>query len=366
VVIQELNVDDMLWPELLQTVTYDFYHLPGYTLLEARRSQGKPVGYLIRESTADQDRWLFIPAILRPIPSSDLLDLTTAYGYPGPLWGQEALKDLGFAQWAITTWLNHLRASGIVSAFLRFHPLFPQPESLWQQHEHVLLVNHGETVSIDLTLSLEQLWRQTRKGHRYEIRQMQKRNDTSVFMDEDWSFFDEFLDCYAVTMDRVDATEHYYFPREFFVDLREVLGPNLHLCVACIGDDVASASLFTETCCIVQYHLSGSRPQYVSVPTSKLILHYVRSWAKHRGNSVFHLGTGVGGKVDGVFSFKAGFSPSRHPLNTWRAIIDQNTYCVLLNERRYSVGLSSSATLNLDGFFPEYRSSSFNNGHSML
>jgi predicted N-acyltransferase len=178
-----------------------------------------------------------------------------------------------------------------------------------------------------------------------------------VFVDEDWSFFEEFYECYVTTMDRVDAPKRYYFPREYFINLRKALGSSLHLCVACIEDDVASASLFTEVCSIVQYHLSGSQSRYASIPTTKLILHHMRAWAKHRGNSVLHLGSGAGGKADGVFFFKAGFSPSRHRLSTWRTIIDLDAYCTLLNERRHLAGLPPSAAPDLDRYFPEYRSS---------
>jgi hypothetical protein len=353
VLIQELTVEDAIWPTLLQTVAHDFYHLPSHTCLEAQRLRGRPVGYLVHTHEASWNCWLFIPAIVRPIFSSNAFDLTNAYGYPCPLWSQDALQIPGFDQRAITAWVEYLRTAGIVSAFLRFHPLFPQPETAWQQHG--LLLNQGATVSIDLTLPTEQLWRQTRQGHRYEIKKMQKCKDITVFMDDDWSYFEAFMECYTATMDKVRASPQYYFTREFLMALREGLGKQLHLCVVCIKGAVASAGLFTEMHGIVQFHLSGTQPELAYIPTSKLMLHYVRDWAKQRGNRVFHLGGGVGARHDGLFLFKAGFSPLRHPFYTWRAVVNADAYRSLVEERRHVAGSLSSADLKLDGFFPEYR-----------
>ena len=232
--IQELTVDDSAWTTLLQTVPHDFYHLPCYTHLEAQRIGGEPIGYLIRHHDCSSDRWLFIPAILRRIPASNVFDLTNAYGYPCPLWSPEALEDTDFTQQAVAAWVEHLSAAGIVSVFLRFHPLLPQPKVAWQQHG--LLLYHGETVSIDLTLSPAQLWQQTRENHRRQIKQMQQRNDLAVFMDEEWGHFAAFMECYTATMDKVGASPHYYFQPEFFVALRKALAARLHLCVVRIGD----------------------------------------------------------------------------------------------------------------------------------
>jgi Acetyltransferase (GNAT) domain len=296
---------------------------------------------------------LFIPAILRPVPASNVFDLTNAYGYPCSLWSPAALEDTDFPQQAVAAWVEHLSAVGIVSVFLRFHPLLPQPKVAWQQPG--LLLYHGDTVNIDLTLSPAQLWKQTRENHRRQIKQMQQRNDLAVFMDEEWGHFAAFMECYTATMDRVGASPHYYFQPEFFMALRKALAARLHLCVVRIGADVARAGLFTETHGIVQYHLSGSRPAFAHLPTLKLMLHYVRDWAKQRGNQAFHLGGGLGAGSDGVFLFKAGFSPLRYPFYTWRAILNAEAYRALIEERRHAAGVLPAADLKLDGFFPEYR-----------
>jgi len=82
------------------------------------------------------------------------------------------------------------------------------------------------------------------------------------------------------------------------------------------------------------------------------MLHRVRTWAKERGNIAFHLGGGVGGKNDGLFFFKTGFSKLVAEFYTWRIILNQSIYddCVRIWEER-----SKTKSRNVMDFFPAYR-----------
>jgi len=66
--------------------------------------------------------------------------------------------------------------------------------------------------------------------------------------------------------------------------------------------------------------------QHTKRHPSKAMLHFMRGWAKSRGNRWFHLGGGLGARKDSLFEFKAGFSKGRAPFYTWRGIIDQSAY----------------------------------------
>ena len=79
---------------------------------------------------------------------------------------------------------------------------------------------------------------------------------------------------------------------------------------------IISAGLFAETSGIVQYHLSGTDEGFLAYSPLKTMVDFVRRWAKGRGNRVFHLDSGVGGKGNSLFAFKAGFSRTRHPFYT--------------------------------------------------
>jgi hypothetical protein len=152
-------------------------------------------------------------------------------------------------------------------------------------------------------------------------------------------------------MERVGAVPFWHLPTGYFADLREVLGERLYLCVVELGDELATASLLTETDGIVEYHLSGTVDAFLWASPSKLLIDYARSWARDRGNRTFHL-TGSLGPGDSLSQFKAGFSRDQHPVASWRLITDGGRYAALTRawERRHGQPADPP-----DGFFPAYR-----------
>ena len=100
----------------------------------------------------------------------------------------------------------------------------------------------------------------------------------------------------------------------------------------------------------MQYHLGGTLNSALQERPSKLMFDWVRTWAKERGNTVFHLGGGFGAKEDSVFEFKAGFSALRHPYFTWQVLFEPNAYRQLEEKRRSLPSAKPDAQ-----FFPIYR-----------
>jgi len=335
-----LDVDAPLWESFLHETPHDFYHLPGYVALSAARELGRPRALHV----ADASRSMLLPLIIRDVPGSDGSDAISPYGYPGPL--VAGTMDAEFLREALTVGMSALRSAGVVSAFLRLHPLLnaPPPEGIgW-------LVHHGDTVSIDLTLSWETLWAQTRHNHRRDISRAVESGCVSR-MDPTFEQYPSFKHLYQVTMDRLSAAPYYFFDDAYFDGLRDVLGERLHLCVVEKGEAIAAAGLFVETGGIVQYHLMGTDDAFAQTRPAKLMLDFVRRWAKERGNHCMHLGGGVGGRDDSLLHFKLGFSPVRQPFYTLRIVIDEPEYTRLV--------VACDPLLDpedLGGFFPAYRS----------
>ncbi len=343
-----------LWKECLAHTPHDFYHLPGYVRLCASQERAEPVAFVAQEG---QNR-LFVPLIVRPIngllaTSGGLYDASSPYGYPSPLLKatENGESVQGFLTRAVELLLSGCRRRGIVSVFLRLHPLLALPLEPFRWHG--ILVHHGETVFVDLTQTEEEFWHQTRRQYRNKIN-FARRNGHVAEMDPTWSSFDEFFEIYTQTMHRVRASEGYFFPREYFHKLRDVLSGALHLCVVRIDGRVACAGLFSEICGIVQAHLSGARPDYGEQHPTKLMMDFARRWAKRQGNRMFHLGGGVGARRDLLFQFKSGFSKLRSDFHTWRAVVDVGAYQALV--RRWEQHTATEAE-DLGGFFPAYRKS---------
>jgi ribosomal protein S18 acetylase RimI-like enzyme len=333
-----LNVDAAEWGAVLRAAPHDFYHLPAYVALSARQMGGQPRALYV----ADGQRTMLLPLVVRGIPGGGQ-DATSPYGYPGPI--GIGTDDPTFLRVSLAAGRQVLHDAGLASAFVRLHPLLnpTPPEGVGT------VVRHGETVSIDLTLPTDDLWAQTRLGHRQNISRAVRLGFVAR-MDDEWRHLESFKRLYRETMERRSATPFYFFDDAYFDGLRDALGERLNLCVVEDDGAVAAAGLFVETNGIVQYHLSGAADAYLAVQPTKLLLHFVLGWAKARGNQVLHLGGGVGGNNDSLLHFKGGFSPRRHLFATLRMVIDEREYGRLVEARdpRLDPGVRG-------GFFPAYR-----------
>ena len=335
--VRLLDVRAPEWEALLAEVPHDFYHLPDYVALAAAGERGRPCALYIREPAGT----LLVPLIIREV-TAGIHDATSPYGYPGPLQTGDGLR----TREALQRGLGLLSDAGVVAVFIRLHPLLNAAMTDLPGR----LVQHGETVSIDLPASPSQLWHQLRTNHQRDITRAH-RLGFSARMDEEWRHLDDFRRLYRETMERRGAAPSYFFDEAYFRELRRVLGERLHLCVVEGDGQVAAAGLFVETSSIVGYHLAGAGRDLLHVQPLKTMIHFVAGWASERGNRIFHLGGGVGGANDSLFHFKAGFSPRRDPFRTLRVVLQPQVYRRLVR----AAGGPAPATTSEPAFFPAYR-----------
>jgi hypothetical protein len=328
------------WKETLQHVDHDMYHVPDYVVLDARLYGGEPAAFHFEQA----GRRLLLPLIVRDIPGSGLRDAVSPYGYPGPV-SDAAPSDESFWRAACAGLSETMRQAGVISVFVRMHPLLKAP--LPVLGEAGTLVRHGETVSMDLTVSVEEMWRQTRSDHRNHINRA-RRDGTRVVFD-DWDRLAEWVEVYHDNMRRVGAADYYFFTYEHLAALHDAVGDHMHLVVACEGDEVVGGNTFFEYDGIATGYVSSTRRARGRY-ADELLYDSVRRWCKARGIEVFHLGGGKGGTNDSLFTYKAGFSPSRHPFHTWRVVTDAPAYRRLVVDRR-----PGADPADLTGTFPSYR-----------
>jgi len=346
-----LESRDPRWPLALAAMSHDVYHLPGYVAQAAARSGGRGIALWTRAEAAQA----FLPLIESPIPEGGgRVDALSPYGYPGPLFTVPVLWDADrrreFIASTVRQWTEVLRARGVVTCFVRLHPLLPFDLEALSGFGRIL--HHGQTVSVDLRQDPEQLWSGIRANHRNGINKAE-RHGHEVLVDSAWDHLDTFIAAYTQTMARVGAQRSYYFERGYFSGLRRALGGAIHLLLSQIKGRIAAAALFTETSGIVQYHLGGTFDEFLHLHPHKQLYHRAMLWARERGNRVLHLGGGLGGNQDSLFHFKAGFSPARHDFHTWRMVIDAVAYDRLVTTWESRSGQASRP----DGYFPPYRQS---------
>jgi hypothetical protein len=338
---------DPRWKALLDSCPHDAYHLPECVECAAAQEGGVPMAFFAQ----DEHAACLIPLLARPLPERlytgrDWYDLTSPYGYPGLVCTTDDAE-------CVAKSLDSLRAAaddfGACTVFLRLHPLLntwtamPIPMSA--------CVDHGETVSVDLTVSDEEMWRRIRDGYRYDIRRLQRMGFTVVM--DDWSGYGDFAELYRQTMERLGADRFYHFGDAYFRDLKSALKDNLHLCSVLAPDGrIAAGALFMTVDGLMEYHLSASAAEFSRYSPTKLMIHSVCIWGKLRGCSRLHLGGGLGARQDALFRFKAGFSPGRGRFRTLRMIANETRYL----EMAFAADLSQTPEADLSAeFFPPYR-----------
>ena len=335
-----LATSDARWTALLTQTPHDIYHLPGYVEIDARREGAEPTAFLACEGNC----FLLIPLLILPLPENlkapDFWrDAKSPYGYPTPLFR-------GNAEWikkALTAFISKCQTWNIVTVFLRMHPLLPVPPVPLEYGE---LVTHGQTVYIDVTLTEAQLWSQIRERSRSYITRLQRAGFRAQM--DDWSRYNEFVSIYGQTMERVHANDFYKFSPQYFRDLRDKLGRQLHYCsIADPNGQLACGGIFGQSQTIMQYHLSGTADAFLSKAPSKLMLYEATLWAKKAGCTILSLGGGRGARPDSLFHFKSGFSPLRSDFLTYRLVCDQGKYASLTR--------GTEADEVGDEYFPRYR-----------
>ena len=191
-----------------RSAEHDFYHTWHYHSLD---TSGDPILFVYEEA----ERFIAFPMIKRKIDNSQYSDLTSVYGYPGPVSnpGFENMEDDLMENFK-REFLNFLKNGRIVSVFSRLHPFMKQ-QSLIDKFGGVF--ENGRTVAIDLTVpievqrskyretvyaSIKQLWR---KG--YHIKESKTIEDIRVF-----------IDIYTENMKRIGATDYYLFNEQYFIE----------------------------------------------------------------------------------------------------------------------------------------------------
>jgi len=352
-----LETNSSQWKDILTKIKHDIYQLPEYVTLEGIRTNTIPKAFL----AVDRDKIFLIPYLIRSCKDvvdleSEIFDIVSPYGYSGFLLSEAAKKDSDFCNLALKNFRDYLKSQNICSGFFRLHPILN--ENFENTFAPDTFLNQGETVSIDLMLSQDQIWNDTKSKHRNRIKRCTNKLGLATRITKFSQEIYTFCQLYEETMERVKAQQIYYsFNTEYFEQMNSMMGDHLYLClVESASGDLASAGLYTECDGIVQALFGGISNDFVKQSPSILEIDAVRWWAKEQGYQYCHLGGGVGGSEDGVYKFKAGFSHQRHIFLTWRIICDHSKYNYLVKLRAQQAQIPEEELHN-SSFFPAYRAS---------
>lgn len=255
-------------------------------------------------------------------------DVATPYGYGGAVGSgsHERFYEL-YEAWC--------RERGIVSTFIRFHPLFENHRAA--PHASYVSPTVGWPLDGDLLAGMH-------GKHRNTVRKAQKAGvavDVTAAPDD----LSSFRALYERTMERRGADGYYFFPPAYWQRLTALGGHLVRLDALCEGDVVASALCLRGERWL-HYHLGATADSARDLGASNLLLYTAAVWAQEQQLEELHLGGGAGAREDTLFAFKQRFSPGgRREFWVGKLVHDEDAY------RR----LSGDPEVSLDGFFPAYR-----------
>lgn len=341
-----IKLTNPIWDEYVTSAyIYDFHHTSAYHQIECKENE--EAFLFVAEEVKTE--FIAFPLVIKPIVGTNYNDATSVYGYGGPIASDQMNKmKPELIEYFKTNFTEYCHTHNIISVFSRLHPLVNQ---------HLILNDFGvikelnKVVIIDLAESKEIQRQHYSKSNKNQINQLKKKKGfySKLINSDDVDGIKEFLDIYNETMDRVNAKNFYYFDYEYYKKFLNNNSFKSHLLAVFKGDVMSAAGIFTETNMIMQYHLSGTRNEFIRDTPMKLLLDEARLLANKRNLKFLNLGGGVGGSdEDSLFKFKSSFSKSFKKFSVWNLIVNEEIY----NELVMKKGVKEEEYPN---FFPLYR-----------
>lgn len=271
-------------------------------------------------------------------------DLTTPYGYGGPLimeaepGRKQELLD-GFAQ----AFANLCREQGIVSEFVRFHMLAGNAGDFSSIYE---TEHYNKTVGINLADFDDPFQAEFSKSARKSLRRC-LRDGLTYEIEEYPDTLEDFAEIYYQTMDRNEADDSYYFGAEYFSSFLETMPEAVIKCSVFYEDKTIAMGFYLRSADVLHTHLSGTLSEYLHLSPAYVMRYALVEWGKKKGYKLIHTGGGISGDPDdGLYRFKKKFGQNTEfDFHIGRKIWNKEVY-------RDLVKLTGTADAS---FFPQYR-----------
>lgn len=283
-----------------------------------------------------------IPILLGP---KRYFDIVTPYGYGGPLMtgcAPEHREELASA--FMEAFAAYCEAEGVVSEFIRFHPVLGNAQDFEKSYEVRYLRDTAGTsiAAYDNPVEAE-FSASARKNIRKALREGVEYRVTLGPHD-----LKAFRQIYFATMDRNRADSFYYFNDRYFTQLLESFRQQLLLVEVLNKGEVIGMELQFVYNDLIHTHLSGTYEAFHHLSPVYIMQYATVLWAKENGINLIHGGGGrTNSPVDNLLRFKQQFA--RHTSFSFysgQKIWNEDIYNKLCKEVKIPP---------TDEFFPAYR-----------
>jgi len=239
-------------------------------------------------------------------------DLETAYGYGGFYTNSD---DEEFLDRAMKEYEQKCKDENIVAEFIRFHPFNEIP------------IKYGEHLDFniyDRDVVVKELTDNMLGSYTSKVRNAVKRASEKVEIKKSENL-DAFMKLYAETMKKNEASEFYFFKKEYYIQL--LLNKNIELYEVLSEDKIIAMGFFMFGEKVAHYHLSANSDLSYKLNSNYALLNAIFCRAKELGLDYFMLGGGASPKEDDpLLKFKQKFSKEIRPFYISGKIYNQELY----------------------------------------
>ncbi len=294
------------WTEALsEIIAHDVYYLPEYCRVFQENGDGTACLFISKGSSG----YVVYPFLKREIDlpfanlSKKYFDIITPYGYGGPTCSIDECKSKLMQDFG-REFHEYCMDNGIVSEFVRFHPIIQNQEYC---SDFMEVAYNRDTAYIDLSQSEDEIWNNMSSTHRNRVRKARTEGLTVENAAACQASIDLFYEMYIKTMIKNNAEQYYFFSREFFYRMLHHLKDSSSLFFVKLGSKVISGVYLLHHGEKLHYHFNASDTDYLRYGSNNLLIYETALWGKEQGYSVYHLGGGYTGE-DKLFRFKRKFS----------------------------------------------------------
>jgi len=300
------------------------------------------------------DTVVVYPILLREIKENELgkykgqkyWDINTPE-YTGPICINEGERHQELGLMFQNMFHDYCMKIGVIAEFAHLNPWHHDRNSLDDKY----IETDREIVYIDLTWGEQGLWgrsltsdtrRQLKQAINAGVKVKRAETETDVL---------EFHRLYSSTMARRNALKKYYFPEEYFLAFYNTMSNAAAFIIAEYQNKVVAGGLYLQDAKDVYWHLSVMDMEYSHVRPMNACHYEAILWAIRSGKQRLLCGGGYQ-PDDGVFKFKAGFSPLRVPFKVYKKIHDIEKYEYLSKKWKEQ----NNDRCLVKNYFPVYRS----------
>ena len=239
-------------------------------------------------------------------------DLETAYGYGGFYTNTD---DVIFINKAMKEYTQKCKDENIVAEFVRFHPFNKFPI------DYTNLLNFNIH---DRNVVVKKLSENIMASYNAKVRNAVKRATEKVEIQESENI-DKFIELYNATMEKNDATDFYFFDKQYYINLLK--SNEVKLYEVLHQDEVIAMGFFMFSSDIAHYHLSANSDISYKLNSNYALLDTMFHKAQELGIKYFLLGGGTTTEEnDPLLKFKTKFSKELKPFYISGKIYNKEIY----------------------------------------